>query len=82
MQRGRRQEAETVLASVRTEEDKNRGWVNMELLAIEETLEAEKNIIKNNWLELFKGNNLHRTSVCFNISSLQASLLLKRILTL
>ncbi|KAK1764481.1 general substrate transporter [Phialemonium atrogriseum] len=61
LQKGRDAEALRALASVRTAEDNESGWVQMEILGIQEAIEAEKHTVNNSWFDLFKGTNLRRT---------------------
>lgn len=63
LQKGRQDEAIRTLSSVRTKEDSESGWVDIEILGIKEAIESEKNVVQNNWLDLFKGTNRRRTRV-------------------
>ncbi|ORY24565.1 general substrate transporter [Naematelia encephala] len=64
MDKGRKEEAIQVLRRVRAKGPDQEEWIELEVSAIEESLEYDKSINTGTWLNLFQGNNLRRTLVC------------------
>ena len=63
MQRGRPEKAIAALQHLRTAEDEAAGWVALELEAINQAIEFERQKSKGSWVDCFKGTNLRRTNV-------------------